>query len=94
MVAGSCMVTRDVPPFSIVTGSHPMQWRGANKIGLQRNGFGSEERDAVRNALRKLFVKGINRESVADELAQSDYDSVVEIAQFVRASTRGLPINK
>jgi len=91
MVAGSCMVTRDVPPFSIVTGAHPLRWRGTNKIGLQRNGFESDERDAVRSALSKLFVNEINRDSVADELAQSDYDSVVEIAQFVRSSTRGLP---
>ena len=91
MVAGSCMVTRDVPPFSIVTGAHPLRWRGTNKIGLQRNGFESDARDAVRSALSKLFVNEINRDSVAAELAQSDYDSVVEIAQFVRSSTRGLP---
>lgn len=94
MVAGSCMVTRDVPPFSIVTGAHPLRWRGTNKIGMQRNGFESDERNAVRTALRILFTKGANRETVAAELAGSSYDSVIEISQFVLASTRGLPNNK
>ncbi len=94
MVAGACMVTRDVPPFSIVTGAHPLRWRGTNKIGLQRNGFDSDERDAVRAALQSLFAKGVNRETVAEQLAASTYDSIIEIAQFVRDSTRGLPTNK
>jgi UDP-N-acetylglucosamine acyltransferase len=94
MVAGACMVTRDVPPFSIVTGAHPLRWRGTNKIGLQRNGFDNDERDAVRAALQSLFAKGVNRETVAEQLAASTYDSIVEIAQFVRDSTRGLPTNK
>ncbi|MBC8370984.1 MAG: acyl-ACP--UDP-N-acetylglucosamine O-acyltransferase [Planctomycetes bacterium] len=94
MVAGSCMVTRDVPPFSIVTGAHPIRWRGTNKIGLRRNGIESDESNAIRMALRSLFAKDVNRETVADELATSNYDSIVEIAQFVRNSTRGLPTNK
>lgn len=87
MVAGACMVTRDVPPFSIVTGAHPMKWRGINKIGLQRQGFTSEERDAIREALRTLF----NNKTNIEEMKNSSFSSVREIADFVNNTTRGLP---
>jgi UDP-N-acetylglucosamine acyltransferase len=94
MVAGSCMVTRDVPPFSVVTGAHPLRWRGTNKVGLRRAGLNSDERDAIRVALRQIFSKQSNLDLITAELEQSKYDAVIEIAEFVKQSTRGLPNNK
>jgi UDP-N-acetylglucosamine acyltransferase len=90
MVAGGTMVTRDVPPFSIVTGAHPVRWRGVNKVGLMRFGFGPDARNAIRRALRRLFSPGADVRPIAEDLSQAPEDAVREIAAFVLSSPRGL----
>ena len=90
MVAGGSMVTRDVPPFSIVTGAHPMRWRGINRVGLQRAGFPTAERDAIRAALRALFGPQALAREIAGKLLVSDHPAVRELAEFVLSSTRGV----
>lgn len=90
MVAGGSMVTRDAPPFSIVTGAHPVRWRGVNKIGMQRAGIDELERNAIRRHLRRLFDPETVAAEFAASLQRSDYPAVRELAEFVLASPRGL----
>ena len=90
MVAGGSMVTRDAPPFSMVTGAHPNRWRGANRIGLQRAGFESDERDAIRKALRAIFAPGAAAREIAQSLSSSEFPAVRELADFVLTSPRGV----
>jgi len=90
MVAGGSMVTRDVPPFSIVTGAHPVRWRGVNKVGLMRFGFSPDQRNAIRRALRRLFSPGADLRPIAEDLSQHPEEAVREIASFVHDSPRGL----
>jgi UDP-N-acetylglucosamine acyltransferase len=90
MVAGGSMVTVDVPPFSIVTGAHPVRWRGVNRIGLTRAGFTTDESAAVRRAMRRIFGPDANKRTEAEALADSPFAAVRELSEFILESNRGL----
>jgi UDP-N-acetylglucosamine acyltransferase len=90
LVAAMAAVTKDAPPFSIVTGGYPLRWRAPNTIGLRRAGFDSASRAAVRHALWSLFRSGESPKQVAEELFQSPVAEVVELARFVLESKRGV----
>ena len=89
LVGGACMATKDVPPFSICSGSYPVRWRAPNTIGLRRAGFTSEQRTAIRHALSSLFRSQGSRAETARALMQDPCPEVVEIARFVLESKRG-----
>ncbi len=89
MLGGGSMATKDVPPYSIATGSYPLRWRSPNTIGLRRAGFAPEERDALRRSLHRMFAEGESSKKVAESLQASPYPSVRELADFVLTSTRG-----
>jgi len=90
LVGGACMVTKDVPPFSICVGSYPVRWRAPNTIGLRRAGLAPEQRTAIRHALASLFRSGESRAQTAQSLLASPCPEVVEIARFVLESKRGM----
>lgn len=90
LVGGATMVTKDAPPFSIVTGSYPVRWRAMNTIGLRRAGFAPDERSAVRAALARLFRSGASPRAAAAELEHHAVAAVAELAAFVLASKRGM----
>jgi len=90
MLTSSSGMSRDAPPFSIVSGSHPTRWRGPNTVGLRRAGFEAEERNAVRRALHEAFTSDLGLRAVAERLAGSDYPAVQELAEFLLTSKRGL----
>ena len=84
------MATKDVPPFSIASGSYPVRWRAPNTIGLRRNGFTSEQRSALRKAFSALFLSGDSPMRTAEELRSHEEPIVVELAEFVLSSKRGV----
>jgi UDP-N-acetylglucosamine acyltransferase len=90
LVGGGAMVTKDAPPFSIVSGSYPVRWRAPNTIGLRRAGFTSEQRTAIRHALSRIFRSGESPLRVAHELSKSPVPEVVEVARAVIDSKRGI----
>lgn len=90
LVGGGCMVTKDAPPFSIVAHSYPVRWRAPNTVGLRRAGFSTELRTTLRHALSQLFRSGDSPVRVAHELSKSPVAEVVELAQFVLESKRGV----
>ena len=93
LVGGACMVTRDAPPFSIVTGSYPASWRGPNTVGLRRANFNSNERDAVRKALATVFGPGCNPTEAIEEIRKHPSPAVGEIVEFVDNTQRGLCVS-
>lgn len=90
LVGAFTAVTRDAPPFSIVTGSYPVRWRGPNKVGMRRAGMEGPERDAVRRALHQAFTDSAGPAAVAEQLSGSDCAAVAELAEFILASKRGM----
>jgi len=90
-VAGGAMVWHDAPPFVIV-GGDTARARGLNRVGLRRRGLSAEEIDGLRRAYRVLFRDGLTRaeaQARLDAMASSSA-YVQRLAEFVRASTRGI----
>lgn len=90
LVGGACMLIQDAPPFSIVVGSYPVQWRAPNQVGLRRAGFSADTRRALRAAFRSLYRSGASLEDVAGELAGDAIPEVAEVGRFVLDSKRGV----
>ena len=91
IVGGCSKVVQDVPPFMMIDGN-PAEIRAINKVGLERNGFSEEARNALRQAHKILFRKGL---SVPNALAQIEaevplLDEIKYLINFVRSSERGI----
>lgn len=85
MVAGGSMVSRDVPPFSLVQGN-PARLIGLNRVGLERSGRSSAARERLRRGWRALLVPG--RGPLPEELAEDE--DLLAIQRFLGASRRGI----
>lgn len=90
LVGGACMATKDIPPFSIASGSYPVRWRAPNTVGLRRAGLSSEQRTELRRAFGRLFLAGESPVRVARELEDSTSSEVAELARFITESSRGI----
>ena len=91
MVGGCSKVVQDVAPYMIVDGN-PARTRTVNKVGLERNGFTSEQLSEIRKAYKILFRSGLTTTSALERI-QAELSSSPEIqhlVQFVQASERGL----
>ncbi len=53
--AGMTIITRDVPPFVIVSGSYPTRVRGVNQRGLKRAGFDQQTQRCICDAFHRLY---------------------------------------
>ena len=90
MVQGGCRTSQDIPPY-IIAGKEPTRYCGINIIGLRRRGFSNETIEAIPDAYRIIYSKGILKEGV--EEARSKYKDVKEveyICSFIESSKRGV----
>jgi UDP-N-acetylglucosamine acyltransferase len=89
ILRGLSRTSRDVPPFSIMDGTHTV--RGVNRIGLRRSGFDPDRIRALHTAFRILFRTRLNlREAVARVEEEVHSPDVDELLAFIRASRRGV----
>ncbi|MEL6397024.1 MAG: acyl-ACP--UDP-N-acetylglucosamine O-acyltransferase [Planctomycetota bacterium] len=90
MVSGISACSMDVPPFCILDGRNALG--GINLIGMRRAGIDRKDITAVRNAYVRGIRSGAGRnelQAIFDELGETS-PAVKEMADFVRASTRGI----
>jgi len=71
-IAGLAGLTRDVPPFLIVSGHYPPRIRGVNKRGLLRAGLNEEQQQHIHDAYRRLYRRGSALLTNAKALAEQD----------------------
>ncbi|WOO40136.1 acyl-ACP--UDP-N-acetylglucosamine O-acyltransferase [Rubellicoccus peritrichatus] len=70
-MAGACSkVVQDVPPYMIADGN-PAEVRTINKVGLERNGFSSEDIELVRSIYKTLYREGLNRTQAREKLSEN-----------------------
>ena len=88
--AGGSVVTKDVPPFTLISG-HPAKLSGLNLEGLKRRGFNTALKTSIKQAYRELF-RGTNllHETAQKLLEESDVSEVLELAKFILNSQRGI----
>ncbi len=71
-VAGLSGLTRDIPPFLIVSGQHSPKIRGVNKRGLKRARFNDEQQEHIYAAYKRLYRQGGTLLANAQALAEQD----------------------
>ena len=92
MVGGGLMITKDIPPYSLI-GDQPARFGGINRIGLERRGFTSDKIEAIRKAYKFVYYSGLN---VADGIANIEKDKELDIPEvkrivdFIQKSDRGI----
>ena len=69
---GLAGITRDIPPFLIVSGHYPPTIRGVNKRGMQRASLSEEQQDKIFEAYKKLYRNNDALLQNAKALAQED----------------------
>lgn len=91
MMGGCTKVVQDVPPFMIVDGN-PGETRTINKVGLERNGVSEEAQAALKQAYKIIFREGLTVTNALTKVEQElpDLPEIRHLAQFIRASERGI----
>lgn len=85
MVGGASAVNRDVLPFAMAQGS-PARHLRANRVGLERHGYGADRRTLVEDALRMLR----NHDRAAFEALAGEHADIAAMRDFIASSERGI----
>lgn len=90
-VGGGAIVSRDVPPYVMITGN-PAIPHGVNVEGLKRRGFTAAEIRNIRNAYRILYRMGLKLEEAAERLTAlaREQPELERLVTFLGRSTRSL----
>ncbi len=92
-IGGASRISQDVVPFCRVAGS-PAKLYGLNSVGLDRRGFPSETRSALKQAYRLVFLSNLNvSQGVARAREEVDSNPEVEhFLAFIERSERGVTV--
>ena len=90
-IGGASAVSKDVPPFVLVSGNYAKPY-GLNMIGLKRRGFKEETLQALKKAYQIIFRSSLLLK-VAIEKVKNEIEDLPEIKQFIEfieKSERGI----
>ncbi len=90
-IGGKSAVVKDIPPYVMAVGDRATL-RGLNTVGLQRHGFSSSTRLALKRAYRIIFRIGLTLNE-AVERVKAEVDQIPEVVnfiKFVKSSQRGI----
>jgi UDP-N-acetylglucosamine acyltransferase len=92
MMRGGSRTSRDVPPYSIIDGTHTV--RGVNLVGLKRAGFTSDRIAALRQAFRVLFAQRghLTRNLERVEVEVPLTPEVTHLLDFIKSAPRGVAL--
>ena len=79
MVKGLTAISKDVPPFLMVSGSN--QVRGLNVVGMSRAGFDKEQRLGVKAAFNPVYRGGVNLSQALEAAGEMEWGT--EATQFI-----------
>ena len=90
-LGGGAMVTNDVPPYCLAQGDRARLF-GLNRVGLERRGFGEEQKRALKQAYRTFFFEGLSLKDAVERIRreQAGFSEAVHLADFIAASQRGI----
>ncbi|MCL1860847.1 MAG: acyl-ACP--UDP-N-acetylglucosamine O-acyltransferase [Proteobacteria bacterium] len=90
-IGAFALLLQDLPPYVTVGGS-PAAPHGINSEGLRRRGFSSEAINAIKQAYRMLYRKGLSLAEAREQIIAlaAEYTEVKPLADFIGISGRGL----
>jgi UDP-N-acetylglucosamine acyltransferase len=91
-VGGQSGLERDVPPFTIALGSRPTLLKGANIVGLKRQGFSGDRIQSIHEAIRLWTRSDMPKNECLEkmEVAFAGNADVQRFLQFIRESEVGV----
>lgn len=90
MVQGGSRSSQDIPPY-VIAGKEPIRYAGLNLVGLRRRGYSREQIDAIHEAYRLIYSKGILKEGIEEVRANMEVTPEIEyILNFMETSQRGI----
>lgn len=90
MFQGGSRTSQDIPPY-VIAGKEPVRYAGVNLIGLRRRGFTNETIEAIHDAYRIIYSKGVLKDGIAEARAKyPDSKEVEYICSFIENSKRGV----
>ncbi len=90
MCGGGSIILKDVPAYTMISG-HPAESHGINYEGLKRRGFSKEAMQALRNAYKTVFRKGLNlQDAIAELEAQEALPELQVFIDSIKNSQRGI----
>lgn len=89
-IGGKTGVAQDVPPFMLAVGERATL-RGLNLIGLRRQGYTTEEIQALKAAYKLIWRSNQERNEVMQQVETElgHIAQVMKLLDFIRASKRG-----
>ena len=86
------VVIQDVLPYSTTVGKREIGVFGANRIGLERRGFGTPVIEALQTSLRLLTRAKLNTSQAVERIRAevTPCAEVEELLEFIRTSERGV----
>ena len=90
-IGGFSAITRDVPPYMMVSGVPP-EPRGINLEGLRRRGFSPEQIRAMKEAYRLLYRAGLRLTEAREQIAAlaDEHPELRLIVDFIDRSERSI----
>lgn len=92
MIGGYSVITQDVTPFSTTVSPRESRIFGANKIGLERQGFTAETIERLHKAFRLLTKAKLNTSQAIERIREEipECAEVNELIKFIQQSERGI----
>lgn len=90
-VANNAAVTRDVPPYLVVTGQ-PAEPHSVNAEGLKRRGFSPEQIRNIRKAFKTLYRSELKLAAATEQLRAlaANQPELVPFVEFLATTTRSI----
>jgi UDP-N-acetylglucosamine acyltransferase len=91
-IGGASGVTKDVPPFILVSGSYAKPY-GLNMVGLKRRGFKEETIKALKEAYKLIFRSSLLLATAIEKVKNEveNFPEVRDLVDFIEhRSTRGI----
>jgi UDP-N-acetylglucosamine acyltransferase len=90
-LAGGSIVTRDVPPYTMVAGN-PAEPHTVNSEGLKRRGFTETQIRNIREAYRILYRSDLKLAEAVEKLTElgETQPEVKPFVEFISGSNRGI----
>jgi UDP-N-acetylglucosamine acyltransferase len=90
-IANNAAVTRDVPPYLMVTGQ-PAEPHSVNAEGLKRRGFTPEQIRNLRAAYKVLYRSGLKLAEATEQLKKlaAEQPEVKPFVEFLATTTRSI----